>query len=163
MTLNACQKLVQSTLNGITSAYTGAATCYITPHDPDEMAPNPLIYVWGAHGSETRRAGPRGIGAAGGFKRVEHTIRIWINLAVAIDSPNIDALFPVLMEAIKRSLRQVTMPQPLTDPDDGTVSQLVSVGEKFEWDYDTVRALEEEAMIALTALIVATLIEDQQA
>ena len=162
MTINACQKLVQSTLNGITSTYTGPATAYITPHDPDEMAPNPLIYIWGAHGREMRRAGPRGAGLAGGFKKVEHQIRVWCNLATNIDNPSIDALFPVLLEAVKKALRQVPMPQTLTDPDDGTVSQLVSIGEQFEWDYDTVRGLEEEAMIALTALIVVTVIEDQQ-
>lgn len=121
---------------------------YVIPPDPNVQTTIPTAYVWPTKfgekrdpkngGSMPRNTGP---GTGSGIKTITHNLDIFIVWMAAGD----DSSFPGIVDAVMKALRTATpMPVEVTDPNDGTVSQLDDIGEVMDGDI-YFRSLEDEA------------------
>jgi hypothetical protein len=141
---------------------------YITPPDPNTETQIPTAYVWPTEGDESRdgKAGtvPRntGPGTPSGFKDLEHHIDVYVVWFGADDEPDIDNLFPGIVDAVMYAFRTSADPAPVTDPYTGEASTLVDVGEVQSYRI-TLRSLVEQAYDRYDSLISLSVLEVIQA
>lgn len=137
---------------------------YIVPPDPNVDTDIPTTYVWPARFREARdpAAGgssmPRntGPGTFSGVKLITHNLELYIVWMCSGD----DELFPGIVDATMKALRfAYPMPTIVTDPYDGTQSQINDVGEVQEGEI-YVRALEDEAWNRFDCLLKVPVIEE---
>ena len=144
---------------------------YVTPPAVDEATfGEPRAYVWLPTWEESRnpeRGGtvPRaltkpvpGANPDSGTKGVDHSIHIWVIYDEQSDDEQADSLFPGILDAISWQLRVSTDPAIVTDPYDGTITQLVDVGESINGQI-TVTALAGQRMYRYDALMVVPVLE----
>lgn len=167
MTLNAIQSYVKGLLNGITLPFPQdpTLTAYIAPPIPgDEVAP--LCYIWGSVVKEKRQTAPRaqpGNLSSGGFKLRSYNLDLWLYAAEASDDPSIDSLFPAVIDAVCRVLRNTQMQIQITDAATGETSTVQAIGEDFQIDYAPVRTLDDQRMSQYMARIIVDITERIQA
>lgn len=127
----------------------GPADAYLIPPDPNVQTTTPAVYVWPAEFEEDRdlkkdgRSMPRntGPGTFSGVKVLTHSLDLYVVWMGASG----DGAFPGIVDAIMKALRfAAPMPVQVTDPNDGTVSQINDVGEVMRGKI-FIRALEDEA------------------
>lgn len=185
MTLLAVQAHVQTLLSGLTTPQlqgigVGAANAFVAPPaiTTDAMT-DPEIYVWGGRTKDKRHSGPRNqLGAANwsqptptlptlpvtsaGFRRADWLLDIWLMMLAPSPSgqPADDYPFPLLIGAVMKQLALDLMPQQLTDPQTGDVSQLVHIGEDMDLEYTTPQETADERTQLYTALITCQVRED---
>lgn len=140
---------VQNLLNGIPMpAGLDNMDSYVIPPDPNVQTTIPTVYVWPSKfgekrdpkngGSMPRNTGP---GTFCGFKTITHNLDLFIVWMGAGG----DGSFPGIVDFTMKALRfAYPMPIQVTDPNDGTVSQISDIGEVMDGDI-YVRALEDEA------------------
>lgn len=129
---------------------------FIKPPPVDENPfGEPRAYIWPSNGEENRapdRGGsvPRalvkpvpGQNPNAGTKPIDHAIHVYIMHDEANDDDQGDSWFPGIIDAICWQLRVSTDPAVITDSYDGTVSQLVDVGETIPYSI-SVRALADQ-------------------
>jgi hypothetical protein len=147
-------------------------TAYITPPAVDEAVNGePRAYIWTPEWSETRaperggsvnralvRPVPGAANQASGVKALDHSIHIYIIYDQSNDDPQADSLFPSILDAVSWTLRVSTDPAVVTDPYDGTITQLVDVGEMITGQMN-VSALASERMYRYDALLVVPVTE----
>src|ERR1035437_43492 len=128
MSLVAVEDAVQAILNGQVSALSDPAESWVRP--PTFLfLTTPQIFIWGGDFSESRHTIPRGLGQ----KRVEHRLTVWLQMATSSDGagPGSSLAFPVLIDAVLKTLRSTTMPTPLIDSVTGDTSVMQSIGENI--------------------------------
>lgn len=172
MPINSTLLYVKSLLDGLAMpAGIAAMSAYITPPAVDE-APNgePRAYIWTPEWTESRnperggsvnRALTRpvpGQNPNSGVKALDHAIHIYIIYDQDSEDPSADSLFPMILDAISWQLRVSTDPAVVTDPSDGTISQLVDVGEQITGQMN-VTALAGQRMYRYDALMVVPVTE----
>ncbi len=142
---------------------------YITPPDPNTETQVPTAYVWPTEGDEDRDSGkagtvPRNTGpnTASGFKNMEHSIDVYVVWFGADDEPDIDCLFPGVVDAVMAAFRFSADPAQAVDPYTGQVSTLVDVGEKMSYRI-TLRSLVEQAFNRYDCLLSLSVLEVIQA
>lgn len=140
---------------------------YILPPDPNEQTTTPTVYVWPQKFGEDRdpkkggRSMPRntGPGTFSGVKIETHTPHLYVVWMGAND----DGSFPGIVDAIQKALRFCApMPTIVTDPNDGTQSQVNDVGEVQDGAI-YVRALEDEAFNRYDCELVVPVVEELSA
>ena len=121
----------------------------VPPPDPNVQSDIPTVYIWPTDFGEARdpNAGgssmPRntGPGTFSGVKLITHEPHLFIVWMGAND----DGSFPGIVDAAMKAMRfAYPMPTIVTDPNDGTESQINDVGE-VQRGQIYVRALEDEA------------------
>lgn len=142
---------------------------YITPPDPNTETQIPTSYVWPSEGDEDRdseKAGtvPRntGPGTASGFKNLQHAIDVYVVWFAADDDPDIDNLFPGVVDAVMSAFRFSKDPAEAVDPYTGQVSTLIDVGENMSYRI-TLRSLVEQAYNRYDCLLSLSVLEVIQA
>lgn len=138
---------------------------YITPPDPNVETQIPTAYVWPTDGDEGRDpdkggAVPRnsGAGTASGTKGTEHNIDVYAVWMASNDEPDIDNLFPGVVDAVMAAFRFSVDPATATDPYTGEQSTLVDIGERMNYRV-TLRSLVEQAFNRYDALIGLSVLE----
>ena len=167
MTLNAVQQYVKGLLNGLALPMSelGPLTAYIAPPSPGDES-EPICYIWGAHASEKRQTMPRaqpGNLGSGGFKVTTYELQVWIYHAEPNDDPSADSLFPVVIDAVRKVLRNAAIQVALTDSVTGEQSTLLEIGEDIEIGYEPARALSDQRYMQYEALLVVPVKEKVQA
>lgn len=161
------QQYVKGLLDGLAlpMAELGTLTAYIAPPTPGDQS-EPLCYVWGAHAAEKRQTMPRaqpGNLASGGFKVTTHELQLWLYHAEPNDDPSADSLFPVVIDAVCKVLRNTAIQVTLTDSVTGEQSTLLEIGEDIEIGYEPARTLSDQRYMQYEALLVVPVREKVQA
>lgn len=138
---------------------------YITPPDPNVQTDIPAAYVWPTDGDEGRDpekggAVPRnsGVGTASGTKGTEHNIDVYVVWMGSNDEPDIDNLFPGIVDAVMAAFRYSTDPATAVDPYTEEESTLVDIGERMSYRI-TLRSLVEQAYNRYDSLISLSVLE----
>lgn len=167
MTLNATQLYVKGLLDGLVLpiAELGALEAHVSyPNPLDQITP--LCFIWGAIGLEDRHTMPRaqpGNLSSGGFKDTAYDIDLWLFHAELSDDPNADSLFPVVIDAVRRVLRNTQMMVKLTDSVTGETSTIKKIGERIKLDYMPMKALEDQRMVQYECRLIVSVVEAIQA
>jgi hypothetical protein len=164
--INSTLAYLKSLLDGL--AMPGGAPnlrAFITPPSPDDNPEGtPTAYIWPASGEESRnteRGGtvPRaltkpvpGANPNSGTKPIDHMVHVYVIWDQANDDELADSLFPGMLDAIGWQLRVSTDPVVVVDSFDGTISQLIDVGETIPYQI-TVRYLEDQRYLRYDALL----------
>lgn len=142
---------------------------YITPPDPNTETDIPTAYVWPSEGDEDRDSGnagtvPRntGPGTASGFKNMQHAIDVYVVWFAADDDPDIDNLFPGVVDAVMFAFRTSADPATAIDPYTEQKTTLVDVGERMNYRI-TLRSLVEQAYNRYDCLLSLSVLEVIQA
>ena len=142
---------------------------YITPLDPNTETQIPTAYVWPTDGDESRdpeKAGsvPRnsGPGTAAGVKGIEHAVDVYVVWFASDEEPDIDNLFPGVVDAVMAAFRFSEDPAKAVDPYTGQVSTLIDLGERMSYRI-TLRSLVEQAYNRYDALVGLSVLEVIQA
>lgn len=138
---------------------------YITPPDPNVQTDIPTAYVWPTDGDEGRDpekggAVPRNSGpnTASGTKGTEHNIDVYVVWMGSNDEPDIDNLFPGVVDAVMAAFRYSDDPATATDPYTEEKSTLVDIGERMSYRV-TLRSLVEQAYNRYDSLISLSVLE----
>jgi hypothetical protein len=142
---------------------------YITPPDPNIETDVATSYVWPTEGEENRdseKAGtvPRnsGPGTASGLKNIEHDIDVYVVWFGADNEPDIDCLFPGIVDAVMATFRFSADPATAIDPYTQEQSTLIDVGERMSYRI-TLRSLVEQAYNRYDCLLSLSVLEVIQA
>lgn len=138
---------------------------YITPPDPNTETQIPTAYVWPTEGEESRNADkagtvPRnsGPGTPSGDKGIEHSIDVYVVWFAADDEPDIDSLFPGIVDVVMAAFRFSRDPAQATDPYTGEQSTLIDLGENMSYRM-TLRSLVEQAYNRYDCLVQLSVLE----
>ena len=148
MSLNSVQRFLADLLDGLESPELPPAQAWVLPPSMTQPGAQPQIYVWGGTLTEARATLPR----EKGQKRVSHTISLYVQWM----SPNDIAYeqhFPLLLDAIRATIRSVNLQQPITDATTGEVSWLTDLGEKMTLSYSTPVATNQQQYLQNTAVL----------
>lgn len=170
MPLVTIQTYLKGVLNGVILPQSlGTLEAVISPPNPNDDVINPMAYIWGGRGDESRktvpRAQPRDL-ATGGHKTIDHDVDIWLVWFGAADDPQADFQFPSVIDAVCAVLRNVPLldqTQSAVDPVTGQQSDLLDVGERLSWEYAPVRAVADQRYFRYDAQISASIQEWFQA
>lgn len=145
MSLPAVLRFVQTTLDGTTSAYLPDAKAFVTPQ-VGQVIDTPIISIWTRGWDEKRATMTRVAGnpGASGFKKVTHSIEMYVKALGAQDAPNADVAFHTLLDAIEARMRAVVMPFPLVDPATNATSQITAIGEQFQGKIGTLATTKDQ-------------------
>jgi hypothetical protein len=152
----------------------GILQAFIQPLVVDTDAEDPVAYIWGSHGNESRKAPsgskPRarpGNLASGGNKQLTHQVDIWLVYFESNEDPNGDSAFPSVIDAVMACLRNTELLDAVTihavDPVTGQLSDLLAIGEDMDWDYAGVRVTADQRMFRYDAQITCEVVEVIQA
>lgn len=159
MPLNSVQQYVANLLNGLELPLgaTPALECYITPPMYEDLD-RPKAYVWGGRARGKRQTAPRNtsgrlVDGASGFKEIDWHIDIYVLYETTPDAPYVDQEFPTIVDAIFTKLWTTPLNVFIQDPVTNVVSEVVSIGE--EWDYEMLpeRAPNTMRMVLYSARI----------
>jgi hypothetical protein len=153
------QTYVKGLLDGITIP--GLPTpleAYVTPPTIEDLD-GPRAYIWGSRLRIQRQTMPRGPG----FKHLSWMIDIYLSYETNPDSPTVDQEFPAIVDAVMNVLWTTQTPLFITDPVTGVQSQLLNVGENFEFEYPPERTPATLRMLYYSARIGMELYEAVQA
>lgn len=160
MPLNSVQHFVVGLLDGL--AIPGSSQtleAYITPPTVDELD-NPKAYVWGGRLRGTRQSMPRGQG----FKRLNWSVDVWLTYETNPDSPTVDEEFPLIVDAVMNKVWTTPLNDTfITDPTTGVRSQILAIGEDFDFEYPPERVPATLRMLYYTARLGLNVYEAIQA
>jgi hypothetical protein len=153
------QTYVQGLLDGLTiPGLSVPLEAYITPPTVEDID-RPKAYIWGSRLRVQRQTMPRGAG----FKHLGWMVDIYLVYETNPDSPTVDQEFPAIVDAVMSKLWTTPTPLLITDPLTGVVSQLLNVGENFEFEYPPERTPATLRMLFYSCRIGMELYEAVQA
>jgi len=163
MPLNSIQCYVKGILDGLPiPGSTQSLDAFVTPPTVDNLD-NPKAYIWGARMRGTRQTMPRGIAPAAGFKKLMWNVDVYLSYETNPDDANIDQEFPLIVDAVMAALWSTTMPTFITDPTTGLKTQLLAIGEDFDFEYPPEKAPATLRMVYYTARLGLSVQEAVQA
>ncbi|MGH9121070.1 MAG: hypothetical protein ACRDYC_03865 [Acidimicrobiales bacterium] len=146
MTILAVQNYVQGCVDGlIVPGYPEPLKAFVKAPTPGTATlAQPMAFVWGGMGSQSRTTLPRGPG----WKGTDHTVSIWI---YGLELANLDppvSYFPSVLQTIVRALSTAKpMPAQLIDTQTGDPSYLMNLGENITWEYDVDRTMADQRIV----------------
>jgi len=148
--MNSVQQFTFGLLQGLPVPWDGIdpITAYITPPAPGAFA-GPIALVAGARMQASRETMPRGMG----FKNLVWTVEVYLHYQSAPTAPNLDQVFPVIVDTVMAKMWTTTMPTPIVDPTTGAKSSVMSIGERFTVDYPPVRTANKSQTYVYVARI----------
>jgi len=158
--LNTMQQLVRSTIDGLTiPGQTDPLVAYIQPPTWEAME-GPRAYVWSSRLAERRQTMPR----VHGFKRLDHTIDIYVVWLSSADDANIDldSSWTLLLDAIMAALRVIPIAVIVQDQQTGVKSQLLAIGEDMGMENTPVMTPESARLLWYSAKITVQVQEGLQ-
>lgn len=159
MGLNAVQQTLKTILNGLPVPNQSVALeAYVVPPTTDNIV-GPRAYIWGARMKEDRQTAPRGQG----FTWLVWTVDIYLMMLDNPQSSTLDQNFALFADAVMKALRVTTMPTFISDPTTGDRSQMLSIGEEFEWEMPAEKATAGQRMLVFEARLGAIVKEAIQA
>ena len=160
MPLNSVQLFVQGLLDGLAiPGTTQTLEAYITPPTVDEMD-SPKAYVWGGRLRGNRQSMPRGQG----FKRLNWSVDVWLAYETSPDSATVDQEFPLIVDAVMNAVWTTPMNDVfITDPTTGVRSQILAIGEDFDFEYPPERVPATMRMVYYAARLGLNVYEAVQA
>jgi hypothetical protein len=134
--LNSVQQYTLGLLQGLEIPWDGIPplTAYITPPAPGAFN-GPIALVAGARAQASRESMPRGKG----FKNLVWTVEVYLHYQSPPTAPNLDQIFPMIVDAVMVQMWTTKMPVVISDPTTGYSSATMSIGERFALDYPPVR------------------------
>jgi hypothetical protein len=137
-------------INGLQIPWDGIppVTAYITPPAPGAFN-GPIALIAGARAQASRETMPRGMG----FKNLVWTVEVYLHYQSPPTAPNLDQVFPIIVDAVMAVMWSTTMPKPIEDPTTGAKSSVMSVGERFTVDYPPVRTANKSQTYVYVARI----------
>jgi|SRR5579859_1731834 len=161
MPLNSIQLHIRDLLDGLEiPGSTQTLEAFVTPPMVDNLD-NPKAYVWGARMRGTRQTMPRGIPPAAGFKKLTWMVDVYLSYETNPDTAT-DEEFPLIVDAVMAATWAATMPTFITDPTTGVKSQLLAIGEEFEFEYPPEKAPATLRMLYYTGRLGLTVYEAVQ-
>jgi hypothetical protein len=150
LALNAIQQFCLGLLDGLTVPWDGIApiAAYITPPAPLPLS-GPMALIAGARMQASRESMPRGMG----FKNLLWTVEVYLHYQSAPTAPNLDQIFPIIVDTVMAKMWTTTMPVPIVDPTTTAKSSVMSVGEKITVDYPPVRTANKSQTYVYVARI----------
>jgi hypothetical protein len=116
-----------------------------------------------------RRAGPRGKPGQAGFKKLLWNVDIWLVYLTNPNNPDVDSEFPAIVDAVMTALWSTQLTTQI-DPNGvpcqvGTpgASQILSIGENFRLDFDTVHTPQTQRMLFYAARLTQDIDEEVNA
>ena len=164
MPLNSVQIYVSNLLNNLELPLsTAPLEAYITPPTYEDID-RPKAYVWGGRCRGRRQTMPRTtsgrlVDGRSGFKQLDWSVDVYLLYETVPDSATVDQEFPVIVDAVMTALWTTPLNSFITDPTTGVVSEIVSIGE--EWDFEMLpeRTPNTLRMLLYTARITLTVTE----
>lgn len=160
MPLNSVQHFVHGLIDGLAiPGTTQTLEAYITPPTVEDLD-NPKAYVWGGRLRGTRQSMPRGQG----FKRLNWSVDVWLTYETNPDSPTVDQEFPLIVDAVMNKFWTTPLDDTfITDPTTGVRSQILAIGEDFDFEYPPERVPATLRMLYYTAHLGLNVYEAVQA
>ena len=164
MPLSSVQQYVQKQLDGLEMpAGIPNLEAWITPPTVEDMDA-PRAYIWASRMRARRQTGPRvNVYASGpGFKHLDWTIDVYLSYETTPDTDTKDTDFPGICDAVMTKLWTTTMPIFIdangntialdgpTAPTDAN-SQILAIGEEFDFEYPPERVPATLRMLYFTA------------
>ena len=155
MSLWAVMNYVKDQVDGLPSTYYKNADAKIMPDVPGKAPPGtPIVHVFTTRFSEKRQTMPRASNAGmGGYKKGRHSIDLFVLVTGKSTGTYVDQAFPIFLETVMSKLRSVELTIPITDPDTGSESTILSIGEEFEVEIAPVVTVATQRMVAWQARI----------
>jgi hypothetical protein len=125
-----------------------AVTAYITPPAPGAFN-GPIALIAGARMQASRQTMPRGMG----FKNLIWTVEVYLHYQSPPTAPNLDQIFPLIVDTVMTAMWTTTMPKPIEDPTTDAPSSVMSIGERFTLDYPPVRTANKSQTYVYVARI----------
>jgi hypothetical protein len=111
-----------------------ATEAWVQPPPTTQPIEHPQIYVWGGRLVERRATLPR----VQGQKRTQHQIDIYVQWLAQSENDDLPvAIFPVLIDYLRQTIRSVQLPVNLVDDVSGEASSLTDFGENINLAYST--------------------------
>lgn len=136
--LNSLQNYLQGILDGVTTPQTAPIQAFIMPPQIADAAGGPIAYVWGARLTAVRQTAPRIFGQ----QKLVWDATVSVTQAFIQDDENIETAFPLVIDQIMATLMTTPLQNDskvwLDDPITGNQTQLLSIGEHFSLDYESV-------------------------
>lgn len=150
MPLNSVQQFAFGLLQDLPIPWDGipALTAYITPPAPGAFN-GPIALVAGARAQASRETMPRGPG----FKNLVWTVEVYLHYQSAPTAPDLDQVFPIIVDAVMARMWTTKMPVKISDPTTGYSSATMSIGERFTLDYPPVRTANKSQTYVYVARI----------
>ncbi len=159
MPLNSVQLYTQTILQGLLLPLDlPPLAAYIAPPNPGEGT-QPGAYIWGSRGDEQRRAIPRAQHAnlsTGAWKTLTHDLDIWLIWLGSSEDPNVNQMFPAIIDAVMATLRNTQLldqQDVLVDPITLQRSNILNFGERMSWEYAPVRVAADQRFLRFDARI----------
>ena len=153
MPLSSVQPYLKGLLDGMPvpspSGGSQTLTAWVTPPTVEDLD-GPRAYVWGGRQHGRRQTMPRAKPnepETGGFRRIDHTIDIYLVYLANPDDVELDQEFPLLIDAVLAQLWNAVMPTKIADATTGVVSQVLELGEDWEIEYPPVHAPATQRMV----------------
>lgn len=177
MPLASVQLYVQKQLDGLEMpAGIPELTAYVTPPTVEDLD-GPRAYVWAGRMRAKRQTMPRvNINTQGsGYKHLDWTIDVYLTFETTPDTDTIDTDFPQIIDAVMTKLWTTAMPVFIDDLGNvipgpygptapaGARSQILQVGEDFEFEYPPERVPATLRMLYFVARFGFTVYEAVQA
>lgn len=136
MPLNSIQQYALGLLQGLQVPWDGIdpVAAYITPPSPLPLS-GVMALIAGARAQASRETMPRGPG----FKNLVWTVEVYLHYQSPPTAPDLDQIFPMIVDAVMVKMWTTTMPLTISDPTTGYSSATMSIGERFTLDYPPVR------------------------
>jgi hypothetical protein len=161
MPLNSVQLYLLDQLDGLDiPGSTQTLDAYITPPATEELD-RPKAYLYGARMRGGRQTMPRGL--TGAFKKLNWQVDVYLSYETNPDSGTVDQEFPLIVDAVMWKLWTTTMPLFIADPTTGLKSQILAVGEEFEFEYPPEKMPATMRMLYYTARLGLSIYEAVQA
>jgi hypothetical protein len=152
-----CVAFVKTVLDDL--AMPGGAppmAAYINAPDPNTQTTIPTAYVWPSSFDTSRDTVPRNLGpysqAGAGFKAKQHGIDVFIVWMDGSNAADSDTIFPGIVDFAVAALETVKMPQLITDPYNGAVTEMVNLGEVIRGRI-VASAVEDERFLRYDCLL----------
>ena len=119
MGMNAVTQYCFGLLQGLVIPWDGIApvTAYVTPPAPGVFN-GPIVVIAGARMQASRESMPRGMG----FKNLAWTVEVYVHYQSPPTAPNLDQIFPIILDTVMAKMWTTTMPVKIVDPTTGAKS-----------------------------------------
>jgi hypothetical protein len=158
VSLNAVEAYVQGLLQSQVSALFDPAEAWVQP-PTFVFLTTPQIFVWGGDFEEERHTLDRGRGE----KRTMHQLTLWLQAATSNDIAGAGSAqaFPVLIDAVRHTLRTTPLGVTITDPVTGETSVIQTIGERMRVKHPAPTAASDQSFLLWHAATITVFVTEE--